>query len=409
MTLQYTIKRWLIILSLCAFALLRSCDVVWATTIQAYLNYIDGSTVNHLNLEGNFQNIRNVVNGDLDNNNAATNRGFRFYEVLGSLPVAGTKGRIVYITSDDNLYFDNGTTFVAFISVPSASADNRDILYFKSGAWTTSQGAHAQGDILYDDGSDWLQLPKNTTATRSLTNTGTSNNPAWAQVDLTNGVTGALPIPNMASRVSVYYSNATFNAPTGINVTYLTMVGGGGGGCGGNGGSNYAGGGGGGGAFVLNRPYAVVAGNNYTVTVGAGGAGVSDGNAAGAGGTTSFDSLSVAGGNAADSGGNCGVTRNGGAGGGSSVGNGFDSTAAITTAGTPAGGGVFRGGNGGAGAAVGNTGGGSGGTMFGAGKTGATGNNGVSGDTGSGAGGSGGGGGGTAGGNGGSGIVVVAY
>jgi hypothetical protein len=55
----------------------------------------------------------------------------------------------------------------------------------------------AQGDILYGSASNTLvALAKNTTATRYLSNTGASNNPAWAQVDLTNGVTGILPSAN---------------------------------------------------------------------------------------------------------------------------------------------------------------------------------------------------------------------
>lgn len=55
----------------------------------------------------------------------------------------------------------------------------------------------AQGDILYGSASNTLAvLAKNTTATRYLSNTGSSNNPAWAQIDLTNGVTGTLPVGN---------------------------------------------------------------------------------------------------------------------------------------------------------------------------------------------------------------------
>jgi len=55
----------------------------------------------------------------------------------------------------------------------------------------------AQGDILYGSASNTLAaLAKNTTATRYLSNTGTSNNPAWAQVDLSNGVTGGLGVAN---------------------------------------------------------------------------------------------------------------------------------------------------------------------------------------------------------------------
>ena len=54
-----------------------------------------------------------------------------------------------------------------------------------------------QGDLLYASAANTLaRLAKNTTATRYLANTGTNNNPAWAQIDLSNGVTGTLPIAN---------------------------------------------------------------------------------------------------------------------------------------------------------------------------------------------------------------------
>lgn len=58
-------------------------------------------------------------------------------------------------------------------------------------------GTTTQGDILYADGANSLaKLAKNTSATRYLSNTGTSNNPAWAQVNLADGVTGTLPVAN---------------------------------------------------------------------------------------------------------------------------------------------------------------------------------------------------------------------
>ena len=55
----------------------------------------------------------------------------------------------------------------------------------------------AQGDLLYASAANTLaRLAKNTTATRYLANTGANNNPAWAQIDLSNGVTGTLPVGN---------------------------------------------------------------------------------------------------------------------------------------------------------------------------------------------------------------------
>lgn len=61
----------------------------------------------------------------------------------------------------------------------------------------------AQGDLIYGSATDtYSLLNKNTTATRYLSNTGTSNNPAWAQVALTTGVSGTLPVANGGTGVT---------------------------------------------------------------------------------------------------------------------------------------------------------------------------------------------------------------
>jgi hypothetical protein len=53
------------------------------------------------------------------------------------------------------------------------------------------------GDILYASAANTpARLAKDANSTRVLTNTGTSNVPAWAQVTLTSGVTGTLPVGN---------------------------------------------------------------------------------------------------------------------------------------------------------------------------------------------------------------------
>lgn len=98
-------------------------------------------------------------------------------------------------------------------------------------------GGAVQGDILYGSAADTLSaLPKNTTATRYLANTGTSNNPQWDQVNLTNGVTGILPVgtggtgwANVTSGAVLYGNGASALATTtagtgGYVLAYLNGV-----------------------------------------------------------------------------------------------------------------------------------------------------------------------------------------
>lgn len=90
--------------------------------------------------------------------------------------------------------FSAGTkdVFVTYTAARSVNVDGTSIDTFGLGA--------AQGDIIYASGIDnFVLLNKNTTATRYLANTGTTNNPQWDQINLSNGVTGTLPVGNGGS------------------------------------------------------------------------------------------------------------------------------------------------------------------------------------------------------------------
>ncbi len=79
--------------------------------------------------------------------------------------------------------------------------------------FTAVSGGVAQGDLLYGSAVDTLlALPKNVTATRYLSNTGTTNNPAWAQVNLADGVTNDLPFANLTQGLALSVLGVTGNA-----------------------------------------------------------------------------------------------------------------------------------------------------------------------------------------------------
>jgi hypothetical protein len=100
-------------------------------------------------------------------------------DVLASRPAAnsvpaGTEFCATDTTPANKLYRSNGTTWDDY--APSGGS---------------SLPATVQGDMLYASGTNTIAaLAKNTTATRYLSNTGTSNNPAWAQVALATGISG---------------------------------------------------------------------------------------------------------------------------------------------------------------------------------------------------------------------------
>lgn len=143
---------------------------------------------------------------------------------------AGGTGLTSY-TAGDMVYWASGTTFTKLgIGTP----------YYQLGvnsagtapAWQPSAVSTltAQGDLLYASGANTLaRLAKNTTATRYLSNTGTSNNPAWAQIDLSNGVTGILasgnlPVGSILQVVSATTSTAVSSTSTSFADTGLTAT-----------------------------------------------------------------------------------------------------------------------------------------------------------------------------------------
>lgn len=134
-------------------------------------------------------------------------------------PSTTTANQLLYSSATNTITglttANNGVLITSGAGVPSISSTLPNAVQSNittvgtvtSGTWNattigtiyggTGLNAYTQGDTLYASASNTLAtLPKNTNATRYLANTGTNNNPNWDQVNLTNGVTGALPIAN---------------------------------------------------------------------------------------------------------------------------------------------------------------------------------------------------------------------
>ena len=128
-------------------------------------------------------------------NNTSGSQSIRIKTAAGT-GVTIPSGKIAHVFCDGtNTRFADNYVDITGGSISGVSLSLSSPLGVTSGG--TGLATATQGDILYASGANtYAALPKNTTATRYLANTGTSNNPAWAQIDLTNGVVNTLTVAN---------------------------------------------------------------------------------------------------------------------------------------------------------------------------------------------------------------------
>lgn len=159
-------------------------------------------TGNHTFLDSGFRIADNVDNTkllafQLSGISGGATRTLTVSDMSGTIALLGaTNGAALTNVDDTNV------TLTISAGGSTALLNATSITVGWSGSLATTRGgtgivSYSQGDLIYSDASNSLvTLAKNTSATRYLSNTGTSNNPAWAQVNLTNGVTGSLPLAN---------------------------------------------------------------------------------------------------------------------------------------------------------------------------------------------------------------------
>ena len=168
----------------------------YATTITTPTIYATGDTVSATNLNNNFSATTNVVNGGLDNTNANTTGGFRFFETLSSLPSNGSQGRTVFNTSNNTLNFDNGSSWIGAVA-PSGTLATGVIPYYNSG-W-----------ILLTPGAQYLPLVSNGTTSLPSYQTLPTNGGGTGQ-DFSASSTGSLPYFSSTGGMSTLASGAQY-------------------------------------------------------------------------------------------------------------------------------------------------------------------------------------------------------
>lgn len=176
-------------------------DPTFISTLEANLDLalISGQ----INLTTQVTGILPIANGGTNSSTALS--GSTIMISNGTQIVQGTAGTTTTVLHGNAAgaptysAVDLTTDVTGILPVPNGGTGANTLtgVLVGNGVSAVTAVAIAQGDLFYGSAVGVLSaLAKDTNATRYLSNTGASNNPAWAQINLANGVTGILPLAN---------------------------------------------------------------------------------------------------------------------------------------------------------------------------------------------------------------------
>ncbi len=171
--------------------ILRADGTNWVATTSTYPNTNAVSTLLYASSANVMAALATANNGLLVTGNTG---------IPSVLAGPGATGRILQSNSALAPSFSTAT-------YPSVGTSTGSFLRADGTNWVASTATipttFAQGDLILASTANTLTaLTKDTGSTRYLSNTGTNNNASWAQIALTTGITGILPIANGGTNAS---------------------------------------------------------------------------------------------------------------------------------------------------------------------------------------------------------------
>ena len=168
---------------------------------------------------GDIQTIGNALSGDGFTgvgNQAGTADYLRFYDGDSHYTQISAGNSAAHLLMKFPIAYPAGTYWMTMTSAGQMGTYDPSLKQDADATLTALAALSIiQGSLLYGTGADTpAVLAKDSTATRYLSNRGTTNNPKWDKINLPDGVEGKLPIVNLGDATGGDGSKALFDDNT---------------------------------------------------------------------------------------------------------------------------------------------------------------------------------------------------